>query len=338
MENLEPIDSLEDVIGNAGADYASRDMLIMSLYNAFSCTEWSRLRADTPMTLSENELMQLRGRNENVSLAEVEDIYLPLSRLLNFYVGAVQNLHKATAAFLGNTAAKVPYIIGIAGSVAVGKSTTSRILQALLSRWPNHPKVDLVTTDGFLWPTKILQERGLMRRKGFPESYNLPALIEFVSAVKAGERQVKIPVYSHHTYDIVPDQCQVIDQPDIMIVEGLNVLQTGVDADGHRRPHVFVSDYFDFTIYVHAETDIIRNWYIDRFSTFRNLAKTDPTSFYWRFAHLTDGEAQIHARLIWEVINETNLNQNILPTRKRADLILNKGADHSVQSVLLRKI
>ncbi len=338
MENLEPIDSLEDVIGHAGADYASRDMLIMSLYNAFSRTEWSRLRADTPMTLSEDELIQLRGRNEYVSLAEVEDIYLPLSRLLNFYVAAVQNLHKATAAFLGNTAAKVPYLIGIAGSVAVGKSTTSRILQALLSQWPNHPKVDLVTTDGFLWPTKILQERGIMRRKGFPESYNLQALIEFVSAVKAGERHVKIPVYSHHTYDIVPDQCQVIDQPDIMIVEGLNVLQTGVDSDGHRRPHVFVSDYFDFTIYVHAETDIIRNWYIDRFSTFRNLAKTDPTSFYWRFAHLTDGEAQIHARLIWEVINEINLNQNILPTRKRADLILNKGADHSVQSVLLRKI
>ncbi len=338
MENLEPIDSLEDVIGYAGADYAARDMLLMSLYNAFTRAEWSRLRADTPMTLSEAELMQLRGRNENVSLAEVEDIYLPLSRLLNFYVAAVQNLHKATASFLGNTAAKVPYIIGIAGSVAVGKSTTSRILQALLSRWPNHPKVDLVTTDGFLWPTKILQERGIMRRKGFPESYNVPALIEFVSAVKAGERQVKIPVYSHHTYDIVPGQCQVIDQPDIMIVEGLNVLQTGLDSDGNRRPHVFVSDYFDFTIYVHAETDIIRQWYIDRFATFRDLAKTDPTSFYWRFAHLTDGEAQIHARLIWEVINEVNLHQNILPTRKRADLILNKGADHSVQSVLLRKI
>jgi type I pantothenate kinase len=222
--------------------------------------------------------------------------------------------------------------------VAVGKSTTSRILQALLGRWPNHRKVDLVTTDGFLWPTKILQERGIMRRKGFPESYDVQALLEFVSAVKAGEQQIRIPVYSHHIYDIAPDQCQVIDQPDIMIVEGLNVLQTDIDSDGNRRPHVFVSDYFDFTIYVHAETDIIRQWYVDRFSTFRNLAKTDPTSFYWRFAHLTDGEAQIYARLIWEVINETNLNQNILPTRKRADLILNKAADHSVQSVLLRKI
>lgn len=338
MEPLDSIDSLEDVIGNAGGDYAPRDMLLMSLYNSFSRAEWSRLRADTPLTLGEDELRQLRGRNDHVSLAEVEDIYLPLSRLLNLYVAAVQNLHKATAAFLGKTTAKVPYIIGIAGSVAVGKSTTSRILQALLSRWPNHRKVDLVTTDGFLWPTKILQERGLMRRKGFPESYHVQALIEFVSAVKAGERQVKIPVYSHHIYDIVPDEYQVIDQPDIMIVEGLNVLQTGIDNDDNRRPHVFVSDYFDFTIYVHAETDIVRQWYIDRFSTFRNLAKTDPTSFYWRFAHLTDGEAQIHARLIWEVINEVNLHQNILPTRRRADLILNKGADHSVQSVLLRKI
>jgi type I pantothenate kinase len=226
MEHLEHIDSLEDVIGNATADYPTRDMLLMSLYNAFSRAEWSRLRADTPITLGEAEFMQLRGHNEEVSFAEVEDIYLPLSRLLNFYVAAVQNLHKATAAFLGKTTAKVPYIIGIAGSVAVGKSTTSRILQALLSRWPNHRKVDLVTTDGFLWPTKILQERGLMRRKGFPESYNVPALLEFVSTVKAGERHIKIPVYSHHIYDIVPDECQVIDQPDIMIVEGLNVLQT----------------------------------------------------------------------------------------------------------------
>lgn len=338
MENFEQFDSLEDVIGNAGADFAARDMPLMSLYNSFTRGEWSRLRADTPMTLSEAELIQLRGQNENVSLAEVKDIYLPLSRLLNFYVAAVQNLHKATAAFLGKTAAKVPYIIGIAGSVAVGKSTTSRILQALLSRWPNHPKVDLVTTDGFLWPNKVLQERGIMRRKGFPESYNLQALIEFVSAMKAGERQVRIPVYSHHIYDIVPNECQVIDQPDIMIVEGLNVLQTGIDHDSPRRPHVFVSDYFDFTIYVHAETDVIRQWYIDRFSAFRHLAKTDPTSFFWRFVHLTDGEAQIHARLIWEVINEMNLHQNILPTRKRADLILNKGANHSVQSVLLRKI
>ena len=338
MEHLESIDSLEDVIGYAGVDAPPQDMLLMSLYNAFSRASWSRLRADTPMTLSEDEFSQLRGQNENLAISEVEDIYLPLSRLLNFYVAAAQNLHKSTAAFLGDTAAKVPYIIGVAGSVAVGKSTTSRILQALLSRWPHHPKVDLVTTDGFLWPTKVLQERGLMRRKGFPESYNVPALIEFVSAVKAGERQVKIPVYSHHIYDIVPGECQVIEQPDIMIVEGLNVLQTGIDSEGNRRPHVFVSDYFDFTIYVHAETDIIRQWYIDRFSTFRHRAKTDPTSFYWRFAHLTEGEAQIHARLIWEVINELNLNQNILPTRRRADLILNKGADHAVQSVLLRKI
>ncbi len=338
MENLEQFDSLEDVFGNTIPSHMAREIPRMSLYDSFTRAEWSRLRADTPLTLSEQELMHLRGRNENVSLDEVEDIYLPLSRLLNLYVAAVQNLHTATASFLGSSSAKVPYMIGIAGSVAVGKSTTARILQALLSRWPNHPQVGLVTTDGFLWPNKVLQERGIMRRKGFPESYNIQALVEFVSAIKAGEREVKIPVYSHHIYDIVPNECQVIGQPDIMIVEGLNVLQTGIDGDGHRLPHVFVSDYFDFTIYVHAETDIIRNWYIDRFSTFRHLAKTDPTSFFSRFVHLTDGEAQIHARLIWEVINEVNLHQNILPTRKRADLILNKGADHSVQSVLLRKI
>jgi type I pantothenate kinase len=337
MDHLTQTNSLEDVFGYPNVADADQALRHSSLYIEFTRQAWSRLRADTPMILSEDDLRLLRGQNECVSLDEVEDIYLPLSRLLNFYVAAAQNLHKATAAFLGNDTAKVPFIIGLAGSVAVGKSTIARILQALLRRWPNHPKVDLVTTDGFLWPNQVLQARGIMRRKGFPESYNIPALVEFVAAVKAGQRQVKIPVYSHHIYDIVPDRCQVIDQPDIMIVEGLNVLQTGADVHSHR-PRVFVSDYFDFTLYVHAETETVRQWYIDRFLAFRDLAAHDPTSFFSRFVDLTDGEARLHARLIWEVINELNLHQNILPTRERADLILHKGPDHSVQSVWLRKI
>jgi type I pantothenate kinase len=329
--------ALEDVFGSTRGGAAEKGLRHPSRYNAFTRREWSRLRADTPMVLCEDDLALLQGQNEHVLLDEVADIYLPLSRLLHFYVAATQDLHKATAAYLGNTTAQVPYIIGIAGSVAVGKSTTARILHALLCRWAHHPKVDLLTTDGFLWPNHVLQERGLMRRKGFPESYNVQALVECVAAVKAGQRQVTIPIYAHHIYDIVPGQYQVIGQPDILIIEGLNVLQTDMDTHGHR-PRVFVSDYFDFTIYVHAETEIIRQWYIDRFLTFRDRARHDPTSFFSRFVHLTDEEARLHARLIWEVINEVNLHQNILPTRERANLILNKGSDHAVQSVLLRKI
>ena len=308
-----------------------------SPYNEFSREEWGRLRADTPLTLTEQDLVRLRGQNEQVALDEVADIYLPLTRLLNLYVAKAQELYRATAKFLNNPAARVPYIIGLGGSVAVGKSTTSRILQALLSRWPHHPKVDLVTTDGYLYSNRVLGEKGLMPRKGFPESFDLARLIQLVSDLKAGRRNIGIPVYSHHVYDIVPGRYEVIDQPDIVIIEGLNVLQTGTHAFG-ARPRVFVSDYFDFTIYVHANTHEIRRWYVERFLTFRRIALGDPSSFFSVFANLTEEEARAHATRIWTEINEVNLNENILPTRERAKLILNKGADHSVQSVLLRKI
>jgi type I pantothenate kinase len=308
-----------------------------ALYLDFTHEEWGHLRADTPLTLSEADLAQLRGLNERVSLDEVVQIYLPLSRLLNLYVAAVQELYRATATFLGSQVPKVPYVIGMAGSVAVGKSTTARILQALLARWPDHPKVDLVTTDGFLYPNRVLEERGLMHRKGFPESYNLRALIKFVSDVKAGLPKVKAPVYSHLSYDILPGHFLVVDQPDIMIVEGLNVLQTGDGALDHK-PRVFVSDFFDFTIYVDAKVDDVREWYIERFLTLRDTAFRNPASYFHRYASLSDQQARERASTIWKEINEVNLLENILPTRERADLILEKGRDHSVQRVKLRKL
>jgi len=308
-----------------------------ALYLDFTHEEWGHLRADTPLTLSEADLAQLRGLNERVSLDEVVQIYLPLSRLLNLYVAAVQELYRATATFLGSQVPKVPYVIGMAGSVAVGKSTTARILQALLARWPDHPKVDLVTTDGFLYPNRVLEQRGLMHRKGFPESYNLRALIKFVSDVKAGLPKVKAPVYSHLSYDILPGQFLVVDQPDIMIVEGLNVLQTGDGVLDHK-PRVFVSDFFDFTIYVDAKVEDIREWYIERFLTLRDTAFRNPLSYFHRYASLSDQQARERASTIWKEINEVNLLENILPTRERADLILEKGRDHSVQRVKLRKL
>ncbi len=309
----------------------------VSRYVSFGREEWARLRAATPLTLDESDLAALRGINERVSLSEVVDIYLPLSRLLNLYVAATQGLYKVTDLFLGNLPARVPYVIGIAGSVAVGKSTCARILQALLARWPNHPKVDLVTTDGFLFPNRVLEQRGLMKRKGFPESYDLRRLVQFLADVKSGKPEALAPVYSHLAYDILPGEFKVIRQPDVMIVEGLNVLQTA-DGPMPRTQRVFVSDFFDFSIYVDAREPHIEHWYVERFLMFRETVFRDPHSYFNRYAHLSVSEAEEVARQIWTEINSLNLRENIQPTRERAHLILEKDAEHAVRGVKLRKI
>lgn len=307
----------------------------VSRFVEFSRAEWARLRDSTPLPLTEPQLRGLVSINEPISLDEVADIYLPLSRLLNLYVAATQNLHQATATFLGSGTPRVPFVIGVAGSVAVGKSTAARVLAALLSRWPGHPTVDLVTTDGFLFPQQELASRGLTHRKGFPESYDVRRLVRFLADVKAGVPEVSAPVYSHLAYDIVPGEAQIVRQPDIVIVEGLNVLQTGSGRPG--RP-MFVSDFFDFSIYVDAQASDLEQWYIERFLTLRETVFQSPSSYFHRYSSLTPEEAVETARRIWRTVNLVNLEENILPTRERAHLILEKGRDHAVRRVRLRKI
>jgi type I pantothenate kinase len=306
-------------------------------YRVFSREQWARLRDDMPMTLGADDIAALSSMHDRLDLREVEEIYLPLSRLLSIYVEATQRLFYAQRRFLGIQDRKMPYIIGVAGSVAVGKSTTARVLQALLARWSPRPKVDLVTTDGFLFPNAVLERLGLMQKKGFPESYDLPTLLAFLSDIKAGRRRVRAPVYSHLTYDIIPNEWIEIDQPDILIVEGVNVLQTGrLPRDG--KAVAVVSDFFDFSVYIDAEESVLRDWYVRRFLALRDTAFHDPRSYFNRYALLSDEEATATAIAIWERTNLANLEDNILPTRPRATLILDKGADHVVEQVALRRL
>lgn len=309
----------------------------LSPYEVYTRADWAVLRAGMPLTLTLDDVIRLRSLNDPVQLEEVSDIFLPLARLLSLYVESAQSLHSSTRRFLGRSDAKKPFIIGIAGSVAVGKSTTARILRAMLSRWPSSPKVDLVTTDGFLFPNAVLREEGLMEKKGFPESYDRAALLSFLTDIKAGKPNVWAPVYSHLVYDIVPDERVLVDQPDILILEGLNVLQTGkLPRDGRAIP--FVSDFFDFSIFIDADEVDLQRWYVERFMRLRQTAFRDPQSYFRRYAEISEEEALETAVGLWTRINLANLHENIQPTRLRADLVLRKSASHAIEQVMLRKL
>lgn len=308
-----------------------------SPFLSFTRDEWSDLAKNTPLPLTAADVARVRGLGDPINLAEVDQIYRPLSRLLTLYSEAVGALHEATSSFLGERASRTPFVIGVAGSVAVGKSTTARVLRELLARWPSSPHVELITTDGFLLPNRVLEERGLMARKGFPESYDRQALRDFIAAVKSGVPEVTAPVYSHVTYDIVPDERITVRHPEILIVEGLNVLQpAAVRTRGDRA--LAVSDYFDVSIYVDADPAHVRQWYIERFLSFRATAFAREDSYFKHYAHLTDAQAVERAAFLWDTINAPNLERNIAPTRSRATIILRKGQDHAVQSVHMRKL
>ncbi|KKB78813.1 pantothenate kinase [Devosia soli] len=307
-------------------------------YHHFTKAEWSKLRDGQPMTLDQGDIDRLRGLTDPISLEEAEEVYLPLSRLLSYYVEAVQGLHNVQSRFLATPHGhKVPFIIGVAGSVAVGKSTTARILKALLSRWPSTPRVDLVTTDGFLYPNAVLAEKGLMERKGFPESYDRARFVSFLADIKSGKANVKVPIYSHLVYDVVPGTEMTVNRPDILIVEGLNILQPG-ELPRTGRPILFASDFIDFSVYIDAENDDLEDWFMQRFFRLRETAFKDPTSFFRRFAEMSEEEAGTFGRMVWRTINLPNLVDNVLPTRGRADLILKKGKDHLIENVSLRRV
>jgi type I pantothenate kinase len=316
---------------------AEKKKLELNPYHRFSKAEWAQYRDGEPMTLAASDIDRLRALTDPISLAEAEEIYLPLSRLISFYVEAAQAVHRVSTRFLGTEDHQIPFIIGVAGSVASGKSTTSRILRALLRRWRTSPKVDLLTTDGFLYSNAVLDERNLAARKGFPESYDRAALLTFLADIKSGKADVKAPVYSHLVYDIIPGEFVTIDRPDILIVEGLNILQAG-ELQKSGKPLLFASDFIDFSIYIDANEEDLRDWFMVRFRALRESAFTDPKSFFRRLAEMPTAEAEGFALEAWDNINLVNLRENILPTRSRADLILKKAGNHTVEEVMLRRV